>query len=310
MADVTGVEGLIDPAEVEKFGEEAAGIMARLRAQCDEERKEKERYQRVFSNAMVDIAEAMEIMGVPEEEAHRPLVPVVKEFVRNVSPSAMDESEPLIDEEKEREAFAHCFRLRFPVAHFDLRNIDQQMCKIWMEAKKQAALQQRKAAKPVGSLTVLSDSMMSRFTLSELGKLMPAGEYPVYVNLPVLRGRMSADCWRALAEAREVAMRHTMEARIPECGEFGGIAQNLDFAMNELAVLMSENGDLSVPAGCVRVTKEMAEFAYELIQDVAADVQEGGASRVTWESAVVSAWESRPEKATGQSTGREEVQDA
>lgn len=37
-----------------------------------------------------------------------------------------------------------------------------------------------------------------------------------------------------LKDARATAMRFTMEARAPECGEFGGIAQNLDWVCGQL----------------------------------------------------------------------------
>jgi hypothetical protein len=36
----------------------------------------------------------------------------------------------------------------------------------------------------------------------------------------------------ALAHARNIAMEQTMKAHIPECGEFGAIAQNLDWVLN------------------------------------------------------------------------------
>lgn len=38
----------------------------------------------------------------------------------------------------------------------------------------------------------------------------------------------------ALTEARSMAMRNTLAARIPECGNFGAIAQNLDWAITEM----------------------------------------------------------------------------
>lgn len=39
----------------------------------------------------------------------------------------------------------------------------------------------------------------------------------------------------ALTRARNTAMQQTLTARIPECGEFAGIAQDLDFAITALA---------------------------------------------------------------------------
>lgn len=40
----------------------------------------------------------------------------------------------------------------------------------------------------------------------------------------------------ALLDAKSIAMRNTVEARIPECGDFGGIAQNLAFVCQELGI--------------------------------------------------------------------------
>lgn len=38
----------------------------------------------------------------------------------------------------------------------------------------------------------------------------------------------------ALRRARDRAMRMTVQARVPECGEFGAIAQDLDFALSSI----------------------------------------------------------------------------
>jgi hypothetical protein len=38
----------------------------------------------------------------------------------------------------------------------------------------------------------------------------------------------------ALNRAHQTTMYQTLKARIPECGEFAGIAQDLDFAIAEL----------------------------------------------------------------------------
>lgn len=54
--------------------------------------------------------------------------------------------------------------------------------------------------------------------------------------------KLTPDIQRALIESRDLAMRNTMAARIPECGDFGEIAQNLDFIVNELG-LNDEKGD-------------------------------------------------------------------
>lgn len=36
-----------------------------------------------------------------------------------------------------------------------------------------------------------------------------------------------------LLDSRDIAMRFTWQARIPECGEFAAIAQNLDWLCND-----------------------------------------------------------------------------
>lgn len=48
--------------------------------------------------------------------------------------------------------------------------------------------------------------------------------------------KLTPDIQRALIESRDLAMRNTVAARIPECGDFGVIAQSLDFIVNELGL--------------------------------------------------------------------------
>jgi len=43
------------------------------------------------------------------------------------------------------------------------------------------------------------------------------------------------DVLRALTDARALAMKNTADARAPECGDFGAIAQNLDWALIQLS---------------------------------------------------------------------------
>lgn len=40
----------------------------------------------------------------------------------------------------------------------------------------------------------------------------------------------------ALLDAKSVAMKNTIAARIPECGDFGGIAQNLAYVCEQLGI--------------------------------------------------------------------------
>lgn len=48
--------------------------------------------------------------------------------------------------------------------------------------------------------------------------------------------KITPDVRRRLVEARQLAMKNTIEARSPECGDFGFIAQALDFVCNELEI--------------------------------------------------------------------------
>ena len=50
-----------------------------------------------------------------------------------------------------------------------------------------------------------------------------------------------------LSRAHQAAMVQTLKARIPECAEFGGIAQDLDFVVAALRERLGEGGrdDLS-----------------------------------------------------------------
>lgn len=43
------------------------------------------------------------------------------------------------------------------------------------------------------------------------------------------------DLMRALTDARDLAMKNVIAARIPESGDFGAIAQNLDWALEQLS---------------------------------------------------------------------------
>lgn len=45
---------------------------------------------------------------------------------------------------------------------------------------------------------------------------------------------MADELMRALIDARDLAMKNTVAARVPECGDFGAIAQNLDWVVAEL----------------------------------------------------------------------------
>lgn len=49
-------------------------------------------------------------------------------------------------------------------------------------------------------------------------------------------GKLTPEIIRALIESRDLAMHNTVAARIPECGDFGVIAQSLDFIINELGL--------------------------------------------------------------------------
>ena len=53
--------------------------------------------------------------------------------------------------------------------------------------------------------------------------------------------KITPEIRRCLIEARRLAMENTLKARIPECGDFGAIAQDLDFICNEIGVKDEEN---------------------------------------------------------------------
>lgn len=53
--------------------------------------------------------------------------------------------------------------------------------------------------------------------------------------------KLTPSIQRALTESRDLAMRNTMVARIPECADFGVIAQGLDFIINELGIDNEKN---------------------------------------------------------------------
>jgi len=60
----------------------------------------------------------------------------------------------------------------------------------------------------------------------------------------------------ALRRARNTAMEQTVRARIPECGNFGAIAQDLDFLMDEILQAAPED-DQDAPK--TRAIQEIAQ---------------------------------------------------
>ena len=53
------------------------------------------------------------------------------------------------------------------------------------------------------------------------------------------------DALKAVIEARNLAMEKSISARIPECGDFGLIAQNLDFGLDTLrSYIESHTGEV------------------------------------------------------------------
>ena len=59
--------------------------------------------------------------------------------------------------------------------------------------------------------------------------------------------RAAQDVMQAIKDARDIAMKNVVTARIPECGDFGDIAQNLDWAIHEMerrSPAVGEDGQL------------------------------------------------------------------
>lgn len=71
------------------------------------------------------------------------------------------------------------------------------------------------------------------FTVLE-GFTLPEDARKILESAYYSASELSDDQQRALLDARDIAMRFTLQARIPECGEFAAIAQNLDWLCNEL----------------------------------------------------------------------------
>lgn len=65
---------------------------------------------------------------------------------------------------------------------------------------------------------------------AQLRRLLPS----IVLILETQPFEVAPEIKRALSEAREIAMTHTVKARIPECGHFGEIAQDLDYAFTHL----------------------------------------------------------------------------
>ena len=59
-----------------------------------------------------------------------------------------------------------------------------------------------------------------------------------HLNDPVESAKLSLDseAKEALLNARDLAMRYTLHTRIPECGYFGAIAQDLDYVCHQFGI--------------------------------------------------------------------------
>jgi hypothetical protein len=65
--------------------------------------------------------------------------------------------------------------------------------------------------------------------ISPTQRALPLYTDPVPTDEALLRQALEA-----LSRARQTAMEQTLKARIPECAEFAGIAQDLDFVVAAL----------------------------------------------------------------------------
>lgn len=89
-------------------------------------------------------------------------------------------------------------------------------------------------------MTTPSQSVVERVARAMLVADGQAGDHFLGDYIPLARAALTAmldaapGMIEAIKRARDLAMRMTVEARIPECGHFGAIAQDLDAALNEM----------------------------------------------------------------------------
>jgi hypothetical protein len=74
-----------------------------------------------------------------------------------------------------------------------------------------------------------------------------------------------------LVQARSLAMEQVMSARIPECGDFGKIAQGLDWALNEMGIRSDKDSvinktDPEIPSGALQQTGAFYDIGRKWIQ--------------------------------------------
>ena len=67
-----------------------------------------------------------------------------------------------------------------------------------------------------------------------------------------LREALRAEVLEALGRARQTAMEQTLKARIPECGEFAGIAQDLGFVVVALRQRLGDSYQIADTAWDMR----------------------------------------------------------
>lgn len=68
--------------------------------------------------------------------------------------------------------------------------------------------------------------------------VMKETEHRILSALPRSPAGVTEAMVEALKRIRDTAMEHTLAARIPECGVFGGIAQDADWLLNEITAVM------------------------------------------------------------------------
>src|SRR5690606_22206493 len=90
--------------------------------------------------------------------------------------------------------------------------------------------------------------------------VMKETEHRILSALPRSPAGVTEAMVEALKRIRDTAMEHTLSARIPECGVFGGIAQDADWLLSEITAVMEAVHDDDLEAAVVKLREALEPF--------------------------------------------------
>jgi len=88
-----------------------------------------------------------------------------------------------------------------------------------------------------GKYTIINNNgILKALRYGEEWKDLTGDNLVYWMLVELLKPKLDEQQSKALLDARDIAMTHTLKARIPECGEFARIAQDLDWLCYQLNI--------------------------------------------------------------------------